>query len=81
MDFRLIDKVEEIMVGKGYKQNYDYFILAGASLGALQGWDQTFCDHLDLSMKLHHVHEVIFIDHLDCGYYKKIYGSGMSQQE
>jgi len=62
------------MIGKGYSQDYDYFILAGASLGALQGWTQVFKDHLDLSIKLHNIQEVIFIDHLDCGYYKKIYG-------
>ena len=72
------------MIRKGYRQNYDYFILAGASLGIFQHnhseWVQAFKDHLDLSIQLHHIHEVIFIDHLDCGYYKKLFGSGMSQE-
>jgi hypothetical protein len=85
MDFRLIDKVEEIMVNKGYSHNYDYFILAGASLGILQRnhpeWVQAFKDHLDLSLQLHHIHEVIFIDHLDCGYYKRFFGSHMNLRE
>ena len=85
MDFRLIDKVEEIMVNKGYSHNYDYFILAGASLAILQRnhpqWIQAFKDHLDLSLQLHHIHEVIFIDHLDCGYYKRFFGSHMNLRE
>lgn len=83
MDFRLIDKVEEIMVKKGYQRNYDYFIIAGASLGILQQnhpeWVQTFKDHLELSMELHHVREVMFIDHLDCGYYKRLFGGHLTQ--
>lgn len=73
------------MTRKGYRQNYDYYIIAGASLGVLQKnhpeWVQAFKDHLELSMQLHHVHEVIFIDHQDCGYYKRLFGANLSQKE
>ena len=30
-------------------------------------------DHLQMGMELHHVREVIFVDHLDCGAYKRFY--------
>lgn len=77
MDFRLIEKIEELLKNKGYENNYDYFILAGASLGVKQNlypeWVKTFKDHLDLSLSLHHIHEVIFVDHMDCGFYKKMF--------
>lgn len=65
------------MKQKGYENKYDYFILAGAALGIEQSlypeWIKTFKEHLDLSLTLHHVNEVIFIDHMDCGFYKKLF--------
>lgn len=36
MDFRLIDDVTHFMDRMGYNNNYDQFILAGASLGFVQ---------------------------------------------
>ena len=79
MDFRLMDDVERYMSGRGLRDKYDHVILAGASLGAVTAkypaWNQTFWEHLDIAISLHHIHTVIVMDHRDCGAYKVILGA------
>jgi carbonic anhydrase len=83
MDFRLIDKTEHYMAGRGLREEYDQVILAGAALGALTdkhaAWNRTFWEHLDLSIQLHHIHKVIVMDHRDCGAYKLILGEDFAR--
>jgi carbonic anhydrase len=75
IDFRFIDSIHNFM--QQYKDDYDYFILAGASLGVNQqkypAWAKTFWKHLKLAIKLHGIKKIIVIDHEDCGFYKHIY--------
>jgi len=77
MDFRLLDDIVRAMDKMGYNNNYDQFIVAGASLGFCQNkyphWRQTVMDHLEIGLNLHKFREFIFIDHLDCGAYKKFF--------
>jgi len=79
MDFRLIDEIELYMNARGLRDRYDHVILAGASLGALTdrhpAWNQTFWDHLEMSIQLHNIHKVILMDHRDCGAYKVLLGT------
>ena len=79
MDYRLMDEVERYMSGRGLRNKYDHVILAGASLGAITdkfpAWNQTFWEHLDVAIKLHNIHQLILLDHRDCGAYKVILGS------
>jgi hypothetical protein len=60
----------------GFNNNYDYFILAGGSLGLVQTnfteWKQTALDHVGLAIQLHKIEQIIIIDHADCGAYKKL---------
>jgi hypothetical protein len=74
MDFRLLDDIVEFMNSQGYHNNYDQFILAGASLGYNQQthphWGALWTEHLGLALKLHKVKEIICIDHDRCGAYK-----------
>ena len=77
MDFRLLDDIVRAMDKMGYNNNYDQFIVAGASLGFCQNkyphWRQTVMDHLEIGLNLHQFRQFIFIDHLDCGAYKKFF--------
>jgi carbonic anhydrase len=78
MDFRLIDDIVVKLNNLGYMNNYDQFILAGASLGyngivEYKNWNNIFDTHIDLAMKLHNIKQIILIDHLDCGGYKLAY--------
>ena len=77
MDFRLLDEIVSFMNDVGYNNNYDQFILAGCSLSFINDqfklWRKTATDHLDLAMKLHHIKEVICIEHAQCGAYKMCY--------
>lgn len=79
MDYRLVDDLVAFMNAKGLKDNYDHVVLAGASLGVVSDkfadWHDTFWEHLDVAIKLHHVEEVIVIDHRDCGAYKLALGA------
>lgn len=82
MDYRLLDDVGRYMDSRKLTDDYDQVILAGASLGALTGaepsWGSTFWSHVDLALKLHHVHALIVIDHRDCGAYKLLFGEDYS---
>ena len=80
IDFRLIDDAVYYLNSKGYLNNYDEFILAGASLGyntslngvnsQYSGWNNILENHIDISYTLHKIKEIIVIDHMDCGAYK-----------
>jgi carbonic anhydrase len=75
MDFRLIDDDANLMDNLGYNTNYDLFVLAGASLGFVEKkfpeWGKTALEHMEIGVKLHHFRQIIFIDHFDCGAFKK----------
>ena len=79
MDFRLRDNLTCQLNNKGMKNNYDEFILAGASLGynGITGytWDTVFEDHINLAHTLHGVSTIMLIDHMNCGAYKYQYPS------
>ena len=77
MDFRLLDDINITMRNLGYDKNYDQYIIAGSSLGFVQQkfeyWGKACMDHLTIGIGLHHLRKIIFIDHMDCGAYKKFY--------
>jgi len=78
MDYRMVDPQAKFMSGKGLDGEYDHVVLAGASLGVVSKkfgkWHDVFWEHLDVAIKLHKVHQVIVIDHQDCGAYKLALG-------
>jgi len=57
MDFRLLDDIVHFMDKLGYNNNYDQFILAGASLGYTQTkyphWGKSLTDHMEIGLSLH----------------------------
>ncbi|HUN47607.1 MAG TPA: carbonic anhydrase [Stellaceae bacterium] len=82
IDFRLTDATTRYMAGRGMAGKYDQLVLAGASLAAqtkkFPAWNETFWQHLKVALDLHHIHEVIVIDHRDCGAYKVVFGEDFS---
>ncbi|MCQ2817377.1 MAG: hypothetical protein MJ252_08950 [archaeon] len=74
MDFRFIPDALEHLKEKGYELSHDMFVLAGVSLGLNQTtypeWGKALINHIEISKKLHHIEEVILVDHMDCGAYK-----------
>lgn len=81
IDFRFLYRINKFMNKLGYKNNYDHFTLAGASLGVnagvnkmIRSWQKTWWDHLRLAISLHKIKKIIIIDHEDCGAYKKFLG-------
>lgn len=79
MDYRLTDEIADYMQNHLHmKKKYDYVILAGASLGVnntkYPNWGKTFWEHLDTAIALHSIHEVIIMDHRNCGAYKLLLG-------
>jgi carbonic anhydrase len=83
MDYRLVEKTESYMAGRGLRDKYDHIVLAGAALGAVTEkypeWNKTFWDELGLAIDLHMVHKVIVLDHRDCGAYKQILGEDLAK--
>lgn len=82
MDYRLVDATERYMAGRGMRNKYDHIVLAGAALGAITDkypdWNKTFWEHLDIAIQLHQIHQVIVMDHRDCGAYKAILGEDLA---
>jgi carbonic anhydrase len=75
MDYRLTGFVTQFMAhDMEMAGKYDYVILAGASAGVnntkYPNWGKTFFEHVDAAIALHHIHEVMIIDHRNCGAYK-----------
>ena len=78
MDFRFVDDVTHLMNCNGNRNNYDKFILAGASLGyngipGYKNWIQSFDQTVELAHKLHKISEITIIDHLNCGAFNLVY--------
>lgn len=79
MDFRFLDRITRFMDSKGWRDNYDHFVLAGASLGLspelkseVRPWQRTFWQHLQLASELHRITTVVILDHEDCGAYREL---------
>jgi hypothetical protein len=83
MDYRLMDEIGRYMSARGLRDKYDHIVLAGAALGAVTdkypAWNKTFWDHLGLAVDLHHIHNVIVMDHRDCCAYKVILGEDFAR--
>jgi hypothetical protein len=79
IDLRFIDYETYLLDSTGYLENFDEFVLAGASLGynGIPGYYplwQNCCDqHFELSHQLHDIYEITIVDHMDCGAYKLRY--------
>lgn len=72
IDFRYPHRIADVMDRWGLRGKYDQFVLAGASLGALQpSWRALFVQHVNLALDLGHVIDrIVILDHRDCGAYK-----------
>jgi len=78
IDYRLTGATTRYMEGRGMAGKYDQVVLAGAALGAkndkFPAWGTTFWEHVQVAIDLHQIHQIIVIDHRDCGAYKVILG-------
>ena len=79
MDFRLRDNTTCNLNCKGYYNNYDEVIAAGVSLGyngllTFTGWSDYINTHIVLGHMLHNIHEILIIEHGQCGAYAAQYG-------
>lgn len=82
IDFRFLKSELAFLAQKNLGNQYDWTALAGASL-ALAEFPHpadtiAFWDQLDLSYRLHHIHQVIILDHQDCGAYTSVIDSNLS---
>jgi len=78
IDYRLVDDAVKFFDGKHLTGEYDQVSLAGASLAAVSdkfpSSNGAFWDHVQIAKTLHHIKEVIVLDHRDCGAYKVAFG-------
>lgn len=80
VDFRLRDEAERFMrVKLGLLDDYDEIAIPGAALAltaeGFPHWNQTVEDIIRLLKDLHHIKRIIFLDHRECGAYKKVLGA------
>lgn len=78
IDYRLVDDAVKFFDGKHLTNDYDQVSLAGASLAAVSdkfpSSNAAFWDHVAIAKSLHHIKQVIVLDHRDCGAYKVAFG-------
>jgi hypothetical protein len=90
MDYRFIGPTIKHLYKRNNAFDFDYFVLAGASLGyneskepeptieipevTSRSWYMAFEDHLRLARRLHDIRELICVDHEGCAMYHAIYG-------
>ena len=69
------------MAGRGFKDLYSQFVIAGGPVGivsdAFKDWRSTFWDNLAISVKLHSIKRVVGVVHRDCGAAQVAYGERM----
>ena len=78
IDLRYPDVIHSRMEPKFHKL-YDHVCLAGAGLAPVVDfgadrkphWQQTFLEHVAISVALHSITKVVVMDHRDCGAYRK----------
>ena len=78
IDLRYPDVIHARMEPKFHKL-YDHVCLAGAGLAPVVDfgadrkphWEQTFLEHVAISIALHSITKVVVMDHRDCGAYRK----------
>lgn len=77
IDYRFVEGVVEVLRDEEHVRFYDSFSLAGGSLGYNQtvypNWPPTWLDTVSLAQTLHHISQIIVVEHMDCGMYKAIY--------
>ncbi|HZQ11764.1 MAG TPA: carbonic anhydrase [Pseudolabrys sp.] len=78
IDPRFPEPTIKYMEGRHMIGKYSQFTFAGASIGvvapAFKTWAVAFWDNLAASIQLHHIPEVIAMNHRDCGAAKIAYG-------
>ncbi|MGB5135536.1 MAG: carbonic anhydrase [Prochlorococcaceae cyanobacterium] len=85
IDFRFVEQLHAFLARQQLSGAVDWVALAGASL-ALTGFPhradaRAFWDQLQLSSSLHHIREVILLDHQDCGAYAAIHPEPFADPE
>jgi carbonic anhydrase len=83
IDFRFIDDTIHLLEGEEQCKCFDSFCLAGCCLGSntFTKWRDVFKEHVTIAESLHHIDKIIFIEHMDCGAYKLIYGEITRDEE
>ena len=84
IDYRLVDDAVRFFDGKHLTNDYDQVSLAGASLAGVSdkfpSSNAAFWDHIGIAKQLHHIKEVIVLDHRDCGAFKVAFGNDYQGQ-
>ncbi|MEK7637533.1 MAG: carbonic anhydrase [Patescibacteria group bacterium] len=79
MDYRFVSSLRDYLVSFGLKDRYDLVSVAGAAKNMVDPANpadpEFVMRQIDIAKRLHHIVEVIIINHLDCGAYGKIFAS------
>ena len=66
------------MAGRGLKDGYSHFVIAGGPIGMVSpkfaDWQKTFWDNLAITVQLHNISRVVSLTHRDCGAAVVAYG-------
>lgn len=73
------------MAGRGYKDLYSQFVIAGGPIGVVSpkfaDWQNTYWDNLAITVQLHDVKRVIGLTHRDCGAAAAVFGDAIKKDK
>lgn len=69
MDFRLQEKIRDFLIEEGMLGNCDIVTYAGGVKDIAAADGDGLLNQVKLSKKLHDIHEVLLVNHTDCGAY------------
>lgn len=85
IDFRFVSGLHDQLGSLGLKDQHDLVSVAGAAknlVDPMKPADTEFVmRQIDIANRLHHIKEVIIINHLDCGAYGKIFASPEEERQ
>lgn len=78
IDPRFTTFSQAYMAGKGMKDKFSHFVIAGGPIGIVSpkfaDWHKAFWDNLAITIQLHDIKQVVGLTHRDCGAAVVAYG-------
>ncbi len=84
MDYRFVSSLRDHVISLGLKDQYDLVSVAGEAKNMVDPENpadpEFVMRQIDIAKRLHHIAEVIIINHLDCGAYPKNFASAEEEK-
>ena len=79
IDYRMVKFMHSYMLLRGLEDDYSHVALGGGAVAVTTDqyphWGASFWDHLAIAIRVHHITNVIVLDHRNCAAHRMILGN------